>query len=127
MNKKIDISKTTLMTKRLILRPWTFNDLNDLYEYAKVPGVGEMAGWNHHKSIEESKRILDLFIIEKKTFAIEYEAKVIGSFGIEKYNEEKFPQFNHFYGREIGFVLSKDYWGKGLVVEIGRASCRERV
>ena len=117
MNAYIDISDTVIKTERLTLRPWKNSDLDDFFEYASVPGVGEAAGWPHHKTKEESKNILDMFIREKKTFAIEYEGKVIGSVGIELYDEDQLPEFADKAGREIGFVLSKDYWGKGLMPE----------
>ena len=117
MNAEIDISNVTLSTKRLTLRPWTLDDLNDLYEYASVDGVGQMAGWLPHKNIDESRAILQMFINEKKTFAIDYNGKVIGSLGIELYNEKDLPEFKAKKGREIGYVLSKDYWGRGLMPE----------
>lgn len=44
MDAYIDISGICLETERLILRPWTKEDLDDFYEYASVDGVGEMAG-----------------------------------------------------------------------------------
>ncbi|MBQ1397193.1 MAG: GNAT family N-acetyltransferase [Clostridia bacterium] len=121
MNAEIDISKTELKTRRLTLRPWRESDLDDFYEYASVDGVGEMAGWCHHTSKEESKEILDMFIKEKKTFAIDYNGKAIGSLGIEWYKEEDMPELADQKGREIGFVLSKDYWGQGLMPEAVRA------
>ena len=85
MNAKIDLSQTYLKTKRLILRPWQEDDVEDFYEYARVEGVGEMAGWSHHKNIEESQMILKTFIEERKTLAIVYQEnnKVIGSIGLE--------------------------------------------
>lgn len=46
MNARIDITNVTLKTKRLTLRPWQEEDLQDLYDYARVEGVGQMAGWN---------------------------------------------------------------------------------
>ena len=117
MNVRIDISNVILKTDRLILRPWTIEDLDDFYEYAKVDGVGQMAGWYPHKNKEETLMILNMFIDEKKTFAIEYNGKVIGSIGIEEYNEELLPEFADKAGRELGFVLSKDYWGRGFMPE----------
>ena len=117
MNADIDISNTTLKTARLTLRPWRLSDLDDFYEYAKVDGVGQMAGWTPHKNKEESLDILTKFIEHKKVFALEYSRKVIGSLGIEKYNEEKFPEFADQKCREIGYVLSKDNWGRGLMPE----------
>lgn len=91
MNTPIDISGVTLKTERLILRPWRETDLEDFYAYASIDGVGQMAGWTPHKDLEQSKRILDHFIAGKRTFALEYHGKVIGSLGIEKYSEEHYP------------------------------------
>lgn len=121
MNRPIDISGITIRTPRLTLRPWNKSDLADLYEYAKVDGVGQMAGWLPHKSIELSAEILDSFIEGRKTFAIEYEGKVIGSLGIEQYKEKDFPGYAALQGRELGYVLSKDYWGRGIMPEAVKA------
>jgi len=52
MNTPIDISNVTLTTRRLHLRPWKQADLDDLYEYARVDGVGQTAGWLPHESID---------------------------------------------------------------------------
>ena len=117
MNAPIDISKATLITKRLVLRPWKQDDLDDFFEYASVDGVGQMAGWKPHENKQETQKILDSFIEHKKTFALEYQGKVIGSLGIELYNEERFPEFADLKCREIGYVLSKAYWGNGFMPE----------
>ena len=117
MNEPIDISNIILKTERLILRPWRNEDLEDFYEYASVDGVGQMAGWAPHKNREESQMIMTSFINGKKTFALEYQGKVIGSLGIERYREEVFPELENVRCREIGYVLSKDYWGRGLMPE----------
>ena len=117
MNVPIDIRQVVLTTDRLILRPWRSTDLSDFYEYASVDGVGQMAGWAPHESREQSQAILNRFIAGKKTFAIEYQSKVIGSLGIEEYDESEYPEFADRRVREIGFVLSKDYWGQGIMPE----------
>lgn len=121
MNKYIDISNVVLTTDRLTLRPWRDSDLPDFYEYASVDGVGQLAGWRPHRNIEESRVILDSFIRHKKTFALEYRGKVIGSLGIEEYSEENYPELAQLQGREIGYVLSKAYWGQGLMPEAVKA------
>ena len=117
MNAPIDISNVILKTDRLILRAWQARDLEDFYEYASVDGVGQMAGWLPHANREESLRILNMFIEGKKTFALEHMGKVIGSLGIEEYKEERFPEFDALRCREIGYALSKAYWGRGLMPE----------
>ena len=125
MNAEIDISNVTLKTDRLTLRPWRVSDLDDLFEYASVPGVGEMAGWHHHKSREESAGIIRRFIDGRYTFAIALDTgKVIGSLGIEEYNEDIFPDLAGLKCREIGFTLSRDYWGRGFMPEAVKAVLR---
>ena len=121
MNKPIDITHVVLKTDRLTLRPWRQSDLNDFYGYASVDGVGQMAGWTPHRSTEESAAILHSFIQHKKTFALEYQGKVIGSLGIETYREALYPELADQQGRSIGYVLSKDYWGRGLMPEAVKA------
>jgi len=120
MNAEFRINGLVLESERLILRPFCPEDLDDLYAYASVEGVGEMAGWRHHESKEESERILRMFIDEDRVFALVLKdsGKVIGSLGIEKYGlEDKLTEFDGYLGREIGYVLSKEYWGKGLMPE----------
>ena len=124
MNAPIDMSDITLKPQRLTLRPWQQDDLDDFFAYASVEGVGQMAGWLPHESKETTQMILDSFITHKKTFALELDGKVIGSLGIESYKEDEFPELDLLRGRSIGYVLSKDYWGKGLMPEAVQAVIR---
>lgn len=119
MNADVDLSNIELETDRLIIRPWNMEDLEDFYEYAKVDGVGQMAGWNPHTSIRESKAILSSFIEEKNEFALELKEnnKVVGSLGLEKLSIALTKPYDSYVGREIGYVLSKDYWGRGIMPE----------
>ncbi len=120
MNAKFDVTGIRLETDRLILREWNLSDLNDLFEYASNPDVGPRAGWSPHPNKGESQRILGRFINGKKTFAIIYKEnnKVIGSLGVELYDsEDELTEFKDYQGRSIGYVLSKDYWGMGLMPE----------
>ena len=114
----VDVTNIQIETERLILRPWRESDLKDFYDYAKVDGVGQMAGWLPHKDMEESRRILNMFIDEKKTLALELKENgiVIGSIGLETRDADlDIPE--NLMGREIGYVLNKDYWGRGLMPE----------
>ena len=119
MNAEINISNVILETDRLILRAWEITDLDDFFEYASVEGVGEKAGWEHHKSKDKSLEILKMFIEEKKVFAIvlKENQKVIGSIGIEELSEELDKDLDNLLGRELGYVLNKDYWNKGIMKE----------
>lgn len=120
MNSEFKVKGKILETEKLILRPFQLEDLDDFFEYASVPDVGERAGWNHHENKDESLIILSRFLESDKTFAIvlKENKKVIGSLGVEKYNDEdKLDEFKDYKGRELGFVLSKDHWGKGIMKE----------
>ena len=116
----VDITGVRLETERLILRPWTMGDLEDFHEYCIIEGLSRMAGWLPPESMEESKTILDIFIRGKRTFAIELKKnrKVIGSLGIEIPDPD--PE-KELMGRELGYVLHKDYWGQGLMPEVVKA------
>ena len=120
MNADFKINGKIIETERLILRPFRREDVNDFYEYASVEGVGEMAGWKHHESIAESQSIINSFIEDDNVFAVclRESNKVIGSVGVEKYEmEDSLTEFKDYCGRELGYVLSKAYWGKGLMPE----------
>jgi [ribosomal protein S5]-alanine N-acetyltransferase len=126
MNAEIDVTGALLETERLLLRPFVLADLDDFYAYAKVPDVGEWAGWAHHQSKDESLRILRMFIAEKKTLAAvdKAAAKVIGSIGIERYHSLLPSRFDALKGRELGYALAKEYWGNGLMSEAVRRVIR---
>ena len=59
----------TLETERLILRPWTLEDAEELYRYAKNPEVGPAAGWPVHTSVENSREIIQTVLSAQGTFA----------------------------------------------------------
>ena len=118
----VDVTNIRIETDRLILRAWQESDLEDFYEYARVDGVGQRCGWLPHKNLEESERILAMFIAEKKTFALvlKENGKTIGSIGLEE-RDVDLGISQELVGREIGYVLNKDYWGRGLMPEAVKA------
>ena len=108
----------TLETDRLIIRPWKLSDRDDFYEYAKNPNIGSNAGWEPHANKIESKEILEMFIDKDETWAIVYKEnnKVIGSIGIHK--DEK--RGSTIKSKMLGYVLSQDYWGNGIMTEASK-------
>ena len=60
----------TLKTERLILRRWEDNDAESLFEYAKDPDVGPIAGWPAHQRIEESRDVIKNVFNGKEAYAI---------------------------------------------------------
>ena len=105
-----------LETERTLLRPFIEADAEDLYAYAKDPRVGPIAGWKPHESLEESRKIIRTVFAAPATFAIVDKAtgRVIGSAGFvgQSYGEGYGPS------DEIGYALSPDYWGRGIMPEV---------
>ncbi|WP_215142911.1 GNAT family N-acetyltransferase [Exiguobacterium qingdaonense] len=114
----------TLETERLILRAFTLKDAEDVYHYAKDERVGPMAGWAPHESIEETRDVIQLFIKEGDVWAIVLKetGKVIGSIGL--HDRRPNPSIQHEAQREIGYVLSPDYWGNAYTPEAVQAMIR---
>ena len=112
-----------LETERLLIRPWKRGDIQDFHAYASVPGVGEMAGWHHHRSLAETDRILNHFIEGEEVLALVSKAdrKVIGSLGIHRVPHNLPDPLQGLPAKEVGYALSKDYWGGGLMLEAVRA------
>ncbi len=100
---------SSLEGERIYLRAFESSDLNDLNEYASVYGVGEMAGWKHHESLDESEVVLDMLIKARHVYAIVLRAndKLIGSIGLSSMDD----------GMELGYVLNRDYWNRGIMTE----------
>lgn len=84
--------------------------------------MGKAAGWTHRKSLDESREILADFIKKGDVFALELRksGRVIGLLGLHTTNSgAKYdPQ------RKLGYVFSREYWGRGLVGEAAARAVR---
>ena len=80
------MSVTILETERLILRPWTEDDAEELYKYACDPDVGPAAGWPPHTSVENSREIIRSILCAPETYAVclRETGKPIGSVGLHR-------------------------------------------
>lgn len=101
-------------TARLYLRMWNKKDAAALYEYARNPNVGPVAGWKPHSSQAESRTIITECFMRNMVWAIvdRSTGRPIGSIGL---SEDKMrPGIN---SRELGYSLSEEHWGRGLMTE----------
>lgn len=71
-------------TDRLFLRPWTIEDAESLYKYAKDPAVGPIAGWPVHTSVDNSREIIKKVLSADETYAVclKEDNRAIGSIGL---------------------------------------------
>lgn len=114
----------TLETNRLILRPWQDSDAENLYEYAKDPLVGPIAGWPPHTSVENSLQIIHGVLSEPETYAVVLKetGKAVGSAGIMRKDHGSAPMNDT--ETEIGYWIGVPYWGQGLIPEAVRELLR---
>lgn len=106
-------------SKRLILRQFKESDLDDMYEYASQESVGPMAGWQPHKSKEDTLEYLRSIKDNPYKFAIvlKEENKVIGAIDLSE-PSKRFENANiSSDAKEVGYVLNEKYWSKGYVSE----------
>ena len=109
--------KRILETARLFLRPWRESDAESLYEYAKDSEVGPIAGWQPHKSPEESRDIIKNVLSSDETYAVtrKTDDKAIGCVDlmIGKRSNIGLPEDEG----EIGYWLGAPFWGQGIIPE----------
>ncbi len=107
----------TFETDRLILRPWVESDAEDLYEVAKDPQVGPIAGWPEHRSVENSREVIKEILSAEGTYAVVLKTlnKPVGSVGLTfgKDSTLKLPENE----AEVGYWIGVPYWGHGLIPE----------
>lgn len=115
IKKKIKLM--TLETERLIIRPITHDDKNEVFEYRSDKETNKYQGWiptelsdvenfigKISKQIDEPETWFQFIVLEKET------QKIIGDLGI------------HFFDREnkqteIGCTLNKKFQNKGYATE----------
>ena len=113
-----------LETERLVLRRWEDGDASDLYEYAKDPDVGPIAGWPPHQSIEESREVIKNVFTGREAYAVclKTDGKAIGAI------ELKLNGYTDMTDRddecELGFWLGKPFWGQGIIPEAAHEMLR---
>lgn len=110
----------TLETNRLVLRPWEEADAEELYQYAKDPAVGPIAGWPPHTSVENSREIIRSVLSAPEIYAVVLKetGKPVGSVGIMLGENSNVPLGEQ--EAEIGYWIGVPYWGRGLIPEAVR-------
>ena len=113
-----------LYTERLILRPWTENDAESLYEYAKNPEVGPIAGWPPHKSVGESKDVIKNVLAVEENYAIceKDSNRAIGAIALKLNGHTDMTERDDEC--ELGYWLGKLYWGRGYMPETAKELLR---
>lgn len=109
-------------TPRLVLRPVTEEDEEDVFEYSKSEQVGPNAGWKPHANKAETREVMRAFFLDKENvfgIVLKETGKVIGTIGLVPD-----PKRENDQARSVGYAIGEAYWGKGLMTEAAQALIR---
>ncbi|HEX3048174.1 MAG TPA: GNAT family protein [Bacillota bacterium] len=116
-HRSLFLDMPTLETERLLLRKFELSDAADMFEYASDPEVTRYLTWDCHRSIDNSLGFIR-YTLDR------YQNDETGDWGIVLKKNRKFigscgfvwVDWNNSCG-QIGYVLSRKYWGQGIVTE----------
>jgi [ribosomal protein S5]-alanine N-acetyltransferase len=110
-----------LETARLVLRPFETRDVEDVFAYASDAEVSRYVLWDRHTTRADSQRFLEWVLGqyargELPSWGImdKTSGRVVGSIGYG------WPEPAHARA-EVGYVLARSHWGRGLMSEAVRA------
>ena len=115
----------TLATKRLVLRPFRDDDVEDLFAVMDTPQVRRSLHLPDHYGRENAWSQMAMFVGQ-------WELRGTGNWALEDRDTGVFvgraglhlPEREGWPGLEIGWVLHPDHWGKGFATEAGVAAMR---
>lgn len=113
-----------LQTERLVLRNWTRADAESLFEYAKDPAVGPMAGWPPHTSKAESLAVIETALNGAECYALCEKARGRAIGCIELRLNGHTDMTDRDDECELGYWLGRPFWGRGYLPEAARALLR---
>ena len=115
------VSYFMIETERLILRKWNEADADSLFEYAKDPDVGPIAGWPQHRSVNESLDVIKNVLNGPECYAIceKGSDKAIGAVELKLKGHTDMTEKDDEC--ELGYWLGKPFWGRGYMPEAVKA------
>jgi RimJ/RimL family protein N-acetyltransferase len=110
---------TTLETERLRLRPHVMADAAAIFAtYAQDPEVARYVTWRPHQSVRTVREFLQSRALARRAGTAFSWAVTLRDGGRIVGNIEARPSDHRV---ELGYVLARAYWGRGLMAEAVRA------
>lgn len=110
----------TLHTERLILRKFTANDADDMFNnWARDKRVTRFLTWQPHESADATRQLLEGWVaaydsLKTYNWAIEYGGQAIGGITVVRLSDK-------CEYAELGYCLGYNYWNKGIMSEAANA------
>ncbi len=112
----------TIETERLILRQFRIEDADDMFEnWASDPEVTKFLTWPPHASVDITKGLLSEWVSRYEdggyfnwVMELKENGEAIGNISVVNLNEK-------VESAEIGYCMSRAYWGRELMPEALKA------
>lgn len=100
-----------LTTDRLILKPFSTSDVDDVFDYSKDEETTRYLSWDVHTSKDRSLEAIETYLMDEAKYAITLKStnKVIGCIDIMFTDDDNRVEF--------GYVLNNAYWNQGYMSE----------
>src|SRR5690606_36219764 len=106
-----------LHTPRTKLRPYEFDDVDDVFAYASDPEWSRYVSVPRPYTMDAAKQFIAAQTLQDRathpSWAIEHAGKVIGGINIRFHFEYRIA--------EMGYSIARPYWGQGLMTEVAQA------
>ena len=106
-----------IATERLVLQPWSFEDLADVLSYATDEEWAAFLPVPRPYTNVDARRFIAAQVVldrgDHPTWSIRYDVRAIGGCNIRFSND-------HHIG-EIGYSVARPWWGHGFATEAARA------
>jgi len=109
------VSQGQLESERILLRPVSIQDAEDMYEYTSDEETTRYL-YEPHKDLNQTKNMIANYFLKepigKYAIVLKDSNKMIGAieFRIHEWNKSG----------ELGFTLNRHFWGKGYATEAGK-------
>lgn len=108
----------TLETDRLLVRPMRQEDVDDLFAYTQDEETARYVTWNANQTVDQAQQFLTHVLSnyeqgKQAPWAIEWKAtgQMVGTIDFIHLLLDENKQ------AELGYALSRQFWGKGIVTE----------
>lgn len=109
------VKHNQMESERILLRPISLNDAEDMYEYTSDEETTRFI-YEQHKDLDQTKNLIANYFVKepigKYAIVLKESNKMIGAieFRVHEWNKSG----------ELGFTLNRHFWGKGYMTEAGK-------
>jgi RimJ/RimL family protein N-acetyltransferase len=105
-----------ILTERLVLRPWSFDDAGDVFRYANDVEWSRYLRIAQPYSLEDARKFITTQRLlnrqEHASWAIEREERVVGGINLRLLSDLRIGV--------LGYSIARAVWGRGLATEAAR-------